>query len=335
MPSQQNNPVNQVPYFSLGIAICAAVVVGISNLPPNVMPMILGSAADHFALNPRQMGLLGGSTLFGWVAGTAICFYILHRVNWRYTAAGGILFAVAGVQLSLLSDHISVLYLAWFVLGFGCSLPTCIGFEIMSQTKNQERSFAMLIFSVVFLSAIVLYLFPKYVLSEWHYTGLVFGQGLLLLSVLLFTWRLPSGRLSDIGESTAPEAVGSNRAAWIALITFLVFFAGQSGLWAFLERAGREIDLQPAEIGLVLSILKLVGGLACLTVVVIASRFGNRWPFVLGFIGILSGVALLHTGSTIAMYAAGGWLWSFSTPWYFVIPLQPLAGWIKQGRLLS
>ena len=305
-------PSKQSAYFGLNIILIGSFVAGICNTPFNVMPMILGSAADGFNLSPQQTGLLGGATLMGWVAGTALCFFILKKANWRHVSIIGLLVASTGVHLSLVSDSVGLIYLAWFILGVGCSLPTCVVFEVMAHTENPERSFGLLIFSIVVTSAAVLYVFPLYILPEWHYTGLVNGFSFMILLMVLLAWKLPAGRLQQHEQAGVRQSSnGSNSAAWIAIAVFLVFFAGQSGLWAFLERAGREIDLPPADIGVVLAILKVVGGLACVVTAVVATRYGNRWPYIVSFVGIVISVYLLDRMDSLATYAIGSWIWEF------------------------
>lgn len=321
-------------HFGIGVAIFASIVAGIVNIPFNAMPMILGSAADHYGLAPAQIGQLGGAMLFGWVGGTALCFFILHRLSWRLVAAAGLVTAVAGVQLSVHSPDISLGYLSWFILGFGASLPTCVCFEVIGNTGNQERSFGMMTLSIVLASAAVLYLFPLFLLSRWGYSGLVLGLSALFLAQLAIVWKLPSGPLSATAAQAHATAAGSNAPAWIAFIAFLIFFSGQSGLWAFLERAGREIAIAPESIGLILAILKVVGGLASITAMVVATRFGNRWPFVAGFVGTVIAVVILENSRSSAPYAIGGWIWEYFFTLVFCYTTAAISRLDRSGRVV-
>ena len=320
-------------HVSLRIGVIASIIGGVSNIPFNIMPVILGSAADHYDLIPREIGLLGGITLLGWVTGTLICFLVLIKTDWRWLSGAGFLLAAAGVQLSLFSESTSLLYLAWFTLGFGCSLPTCIVFEVLAQTQNQERSFGMLTFFVVAVSAIVLYVIPTYILPYWQYTGLVNSISLLLICALLLVWIFPSNSPPQ-SEASNDSDDSSNSTAWIALAAFFIFFAGQSGLWAFLERAGREIDLSPKDIGLALSILKMVGGLAGVAAMVIATRFGIRWPYVASLLGIMFGTYLLDSANSLAMYAMGGWIWEFFFALVFCYSTAAISRLDKTDRMV-
>ncbi|MDB5365507.1 MAG: hypothetical protein JWM77_1434 [Rhodospirillales bacterium] len=321
-------------YFGANAAITACLVAAIANIPFNVMPMILGAAADAFQLVPAQIGLLGGCTLIGWVAGTALSFFIVHRLNWRFVATVGTIVAVLGLQLSLHLPGVAALDLCWFILGLGASLPTCIAFEILGKTANQERYFGTMTLAVVLISAVVLWLFPIFLLSRWGYTGLVFGLSALFLVQIAFTLMVPAGPLHAGERRTVPHQAAISRPAQLALVAFLIFFTGESGLWAFLERAGREIAIAPEEIGTILAVLKVVGGIATAMPILIAKRLGDRWPFVAGFIGTVVAVAILQLSSSSLFYAIGGWIWEFFFTVMFCYTTAAIGRLDRSGRIV-
>lgn len=322
-------------HFAATAAILACLVSGIANIPFNVMPMILGTAADAFGLVPAEIGLLGGATLLGWVGGTALCFFILHRVSWRMVALAGSATAVIALQASLHLPGLPALYLCWFILGLGASLPTCVAFEVLGRTANQERFFGAMTLSVVLISAVVLWLFPFALLSRWGYAGLVHGLSAVFLLKLPMELALPThAPVAAEGGHVVGEKARIARPALLALLAFLIFFSGESGLWAFLERAGRELDIAPVRIGGILAVLKFVGGIAAVVPIIIGKRWGNRWPFVAGFIGTLVGAAILQTSSGALGYALGGWVWEFFFTVVFCYATAAISQLDGSGRLV-
>lgn len=296
-------------FFGRDAAIVASLLAGIANLPFNVMPLILGVAADAFHLIPTQMGLLGAAMLMGWVGGTLFSFFALHRLNWRFAALGGVGLITLGLQASLHVQGVIALDTCWFVLGLGAALPTCVAFEILGQTATPERSFGMMTLTVVLASALVLWLFPLLLIGRWGYAGLVNG---LTACFLLQTFLIPGVPVQGFHSSVRRASRAKLRpAALIAVTAFLIFFTGESGLWAFLERAGREIGLGREQIGVILALLKVIGGIACLSPIILATRLGNRWPFVVGFGASVVAVLLLASAANATLYAAGAWLWEF------------------------
>jgi predicted MFS family arabinose efflux permease len=109
--------------------------------------------------------------------------------------------------------------------------------------------------------------------------------------------------------SAGVASTGVAPAAWLALGIFVVFACGQVALWVFIERIGRSIGVSAGEMGLVFSVLKVVGGLSAALVALLGDRLGNRWPHVLGLLVIGLGVALLASPSSFMVYALGAWIW--------------------------
>jgi hypothetical protein len=61
----------------------------------------------------------------------------------------------------------------------------------------------------------------------------------------------------------------------------------------------------------VLAVLKVLGGAGALVAVLIGSRFGGRWPHVIGLITIAGGTVLLFRAGGLVEYALGAWAWEF------------------------
>jgi len=323
-------------HFDRQVAIFACLIAGIANIPFNAMPLFLGTAADNFGLAPSQIGLLGGATLFGWVGGTALAFFLLHRVNWHLASIAGTLLAIGGLLASLNVSSVNLLYLCWFTLGLGASLPTCIAFDVIGKTAHPERYFGVMTLAVVLFSAAILWLFPILLIPHWGYDGMIFGLAGVFALIVLLTLSLPRSDTTASARLASAQiaAVASSRLAKLAFIAFLIFFAGQSGLWAFVERAGREISIAPQDIGVILAILKVIGGVACVMPIIVADKWGDRWPFIAGFLGTFAGCALLYVSTTATGYALGAWIWEFFFTVVFCYTNAAISRWDKSGRLV-
>jgi hypothetical protein len=323
-------------HFDRQVAIIACLIAGIANIPFNAMPLLLGTAADNFGLVPSQIGLLGGATLFGWVVGTALSFFLLHRVNWRLASIAGTLLTIIGLFTSLNVSSVNLLYLCWFILGLGASLPTCIAFDVIGKTAHPERYFGLMTLAVVLFSAAILWLFPILLIPQLGYAGMIFGLAGVFALIVVLTLSLPRSDTTAGARlaSAQMEAVASSDFAKLAFIAFLIFFAGQSGLWAFLERAGREISIAPQDVGVILAVLKVIGGVACVMPILVADKWGDRWPFVSGFLGTLVGCGLLYASTTATGYAMGAWIWEFFFTVVFCYTNGAISRWDRSGRLV-
>jgi predicted MFS family arabinose efflux permease len=322
--------------FSTRAAIIACLIAGITNIPFNVMPMILGVAADSFGMSASQIGLLGGATLAGWVAGTALSFLVMRKVDWRVCALVGTAITVLALLASLELRGAEVLYACWFIVGLGAAIPTCVSFEILGNSGHQERYFGIMVLGSVLISALILWLFPAFILPIWSYNGLAAGFAAIFVIVaplaLILPTRLDNDNSRDVRDITLPSPPPAAR--W-ALLAFLIFFSGQSATWAFLERAGREIDLSHENIGAILAGLKVVGGIAAAAPIIIAERLGHRWPFIASLIGTVLGCAVLYVSDDATSYIVGSWVWEFFFTVMFCYTTAAVSRIDSSGRIVA
>ena len=293
-----------------GAIFSASILSAIGIASWNLLPVTLGSAADSYSLNDQQLGLLGSSLLSGWLIATIPAFFYLHLINRKWVTVSGAFLAAAGSIISVFSESIIVLYLSWAMAGFGMALVYCVSIQLIAELGDLERSFGYKIVAEVTGGAALLYIFPAFIISIWHFAGASYGVAATYLSALFFLrWITPFqpekyANAKKKGES-APLA------AWIAVFSFLVFLIGVTGLWAFLERIGTDIGVSSHQMGIFLSILKLVGGLAGLTVILASAKYGIRWPHIVAIITISLGVMLLHLAKDAYTYAIGTWVWEY------------------------
>ncbi len=293
-----------------GAILSAAILSAIGIACWNLLPVTLGSAADAYSLSDQQLGLLGSSLLTGWLIATVPAFFYMHLLNRKWVTVFGVILAAAGSIVSIFFESIAVLYLSWAIAGFGMALIYCVSIQLIAELGDLERSFGYKIVAEVTGGAMLLYIFPVFIISIWHYAGASYGLALTYASALFFLrWITPfqpkeHARSENKGE-TAPLA------AWIALFSLLVFLSGITGLWAFLERIGTDVGVSSDQMGIFLSILKLFGGLAGLTVVLASSRFGVRWPHFVAILTIALGLTLLHLAEGAYTYAFGTWIWEY------------------------
>ena len=67
--------------------LSASVASTIGGLPFNALPVMLGSTADSFALDPKAVGLMGSICFAGYLVGTLAAPLWINRMNWRVLTA--------------------------------------------------------------------------------------------------------------------------------------------------------------------------------------------------------------------------------------------------------
>lgn len=301
-------PDSSRPVGPVGAALTACLLSAIGISCWNLMPVILGAAADAHDLDDQRLGLLGSTLLGGWLCATVAAFFLLPTVSRHLALAAGVGLAASGFLVSLLTGQLWGLYAAWAVAGLGAAIVYCVSIQTIAELGYVERAFGLKVSSEVISGAILLYAFPALLIAWWGFKGAMYGiAGVYLLAVLLLPWVRTPQR-----PEAADIPVGAIQLrAWMALLALFVFMCGITGLWAFLERIGRSVGVDAAELGTIFALLKVVGGAAGVTAAVAGIRFGMLWPHWTALLAVTSAVVLLHLAGGAQMFAAGAWIWEF------------------------
>jgi predicted MFS family arabinose efflux permease len=294
--------------------LSASIASTIGGLPFNSLPVMLGSLADSFALDPKAVGLMGSVCFAGYLAGTLAAPLWINRMNWRVLTTASAAGTAASFALSSQVSDLTTLYAVWALIGFFASTMTSLGMRILSDLPNKVRAYGVRQGVELSVTAAVLFALPPLAIAAWRYPGAALAlAGVVALLGLSALW-VPAHPLVPVeagpGGSTARRALPA--AAWGCMAIFFVFLTGNIALWAFLERIGAGLKIAAGEMGLVFAVLKLLGGAAAFFVAWIGERGGQRLPFwaVLAVIG--AGLALLASAQSFVPFALGAWVWEFA-----------------------
>ena len=294
----------------LAFLIAASVASSIGGLPFNTMPILLGAFADQLKLGPAELGTLGSACTGGYLVSTLLGPLWVDRAPWRIAAIIGAVATAATLLWSASAGGVPFLPFAAF--GFAAGLMHSLGMRIVGEGADKERAFGIRLFTELVLIATLLFFLPAALAAR----GLMGGAQLLAGAALvmgLSAFLLPRGPAAgtDAAQQAAAGAAGKAiaSAGWIALGIFVLFACGQVALWVFLERIAHDIGADAAQMGLLFSVLKVVGGLSAALVAALGDRLGNRLPHLLVFITLCIGVALLAVRPSFMVFALGAWIW--------------------------
>ncbi|EKT4559789.1 MFS transporter [Pseudomonas putida] len=321
---------------TLAIMLAASFASTIGGLPFNTLPILLGSMVDSLGFTVEQIGLLGSVCFAGYLLGTLLAVVLIDRMNWRWLTLGCAFGAAAAYGMSSWLPPAVQSWL-WAVIGFFAALMTCLGMRIMGEMANKERALGMRLGIELGVVAAVLFALPSLVIAYFHYTGAALMLAAIILLLSLSALALPRRQefIHEAQQGQADSLLARFRfppAAYAALAFFFLFGAGQIGLWAFLERLGHGLALQPAELGIVFAVLKLLGGAAALALAVVGDRLGVRVPHLIVLAVLGTGLLLLGNAEGFLMYAAGAWIWEVGFTWGCVYQTAAIARLDRSGR---
>lgn len=323
---------------SLALMLAASFASTIGGLPFNSLPILLGSLADTFGLSAAQIGMLGSTCFAGYLVGTLSSVLIINRFCWRRLT---ITSAIASCVLLLLSSvsGAELQMPLWAMIGFFAAMMTCLGLKIIGQMLNKERALGVRQGIELGVTALVLFALPALVISQFGYSGAAISLSVIIMILSISVLWLPKYSHLEHENESLKEQLSIPTSAWLALTIFLVFATGNISLWAFLERIGNGIELEPSQLGIVFAVLKLLGGAAAFSVALVGDKLGLRKPYVIILSVLAIGLYLIweslsYQSNQFILFAMGAWIWEVAFTWGCVFQTAAVARLDSQGRAI-
>lgn len=297
-----------------GTIIAAAIIASaIGALFYNVLPIYLGTAQDYRGLDNRQIGFLSAAFFLGYNVVTISAFFWIRRLSWSLTVAVAAPIAALSLAAGTVLSSYAALAASVVVAGGAFAAIYGIGTTVLGDTSNPARWFGVKIAAEAFTGALLLLVLPATTIARWGFNGTVIGIVIAMIFLSPFLFWIPKAGSKSHDEHAAIERTGEQQSPfiWGALAATLVFFAGASAIWAFIERIGANNGFEPESLGVLLSVTLVFALLGSLLAATLGGRFGNVKPFVTG--GALSLVALLllNMGDSFVVYAIGACMQTF------------------------
>lgn len=309
---------NQFSNPDRGSVIAAALVLAaVGSIFYNLLPLIVGVAQDYRGLSPSELGLLSAAFFLGFNAVSASSFFWLHRFGQRRSAVTALAVAVAAMLASSAQSYLLMLTFTAFAGGaFGVLYG--LASTLIGRTTHQARWFGLKISLEALLGVLLILVLPNTLIEAYGYTGLVAGMVLaaILLSPAFFALprtALAAEPLSAAVEDKVSLLAGERTAIWLALAACLLFFSGQTTVWAFVERLGAEAAFDPDQVAGLLSTTLVFAVLGSLSAAALADRIGNLLPFLAACVLFLIGDAILFQNTNFMAYSVGACVVMYST----------------------
>ena len=327
-----------------GTVIAAAIVASaIGALFYNVLPLYLGTAQDYRGLDNRAIGFLTSAFFLGFNVVTISAFFWIRRLSWGRIVAVAVPVGVLSLYLGTLFDSYAILLLSVTVAGGAFAATYGVGTTILGDTSSPPRWYGIKIAAEGLIGALLLLVLPATAIARWGFDGTVFGiiVGIVFLSPFLF-WTPAhgdKGHESAVPPIDAPEPAGNDSPAqtpyiWGPIIALLIFFAGVTAFWGFLERIGVSGGHDAGAVGLLLSVTLVFSMAGSLLAAMVGGRFGNVKPFIAGSAAFLVALAVLNASQQFSLYAAGACIVTFAIGFMLPITITEIAELDVDGRYI-
>ena len=311
---------NDVNSWSARIAAVTLNVVGITYY--NIMPLLLGGAADSYGVTESQLGFAAAAYTGGMALVNFGGFLWLRQYNWKHLMLAGNLVAA----IALIYPTINFSYQTWLICNLIAGLATGLGFGVsiacLGDTREPERNFAMAYAGQTFLSALLIFNLPRidigldiFQLGQWIVAALMLVA--IALVIILPSAGAKTGRLPISGDTFRS---GWPRAALVmALLMLFLNVVAEGAVWAFLERIAVTSQLDTKFAATVIALSFFAAGAGSIAAVIMGTRFGSGKPFVVAVAMSISSVLVLWMAETATGYVVGVLLfaaaWNLGSPY--------------------
>jgi len=305
MDKINNNPMNRKRVILSGVALSA-----LGAMFYNLLPLFLGVAQDYRGLDNQGIGILSSMFFAGYTLTTSTAFFWIRRINWRAVTLFALIVGSLALLLGGYSQSHGLLMLCIFVAGGAFSTVYGIGATALGDTSNPARWYGLKISAEAMLGAILLFLLPGTVISNYGFMGMMIGMVLaVVLLAPALSWLPSAGSKQSEHVGQKMQIPSQSRVAvWIGLIAVSAFIFSATMIWAFVERMASTAGFEPVLVGKILSLTLIFAVLGSLAAVVIGDRFGSGKPFAAATVIFLLALTWLASTSSLIGFAIGACL---------------------------
>ncbi len=255
-----------------------------------VLPLYVGALAEN-GYDDGQLGNLASMDLAGMAVASVLALFWMKRLNWRWVGAAGMAVLIAANFACIGINDYGTLLALRFVAGLGGGSAVVLAYGVVASTTHPDRYMGLFVVTQMIFQVAAFLLLPslveRYGLPFFYYLFIGLASVGLLLGFLL-----PStGHAEELHRGEVDGLpVRSHLAIFLVLASMMLFFLGQSGIWAFGELIGTAGGLDDQTVGNLLAgttLLALFGGVASAWLDV---RFGRFLPIL---VAVLLQVAML------------------------------------------
>ena len=309
-----------VNHISSRIAAIAINVICITYY--NIMPLVLGGAAESRGLLENQLGFAAAAFMGGLALINFAGFAWLRRYDWRLLVLGGNTLATLAFIAPVFYFSAGSWILCNLLAGAATGISYGVSIACLGDTREPERNFALAYAAQTFLSAGLIFMLPRIAIS---YDLFVVGQGITALlmaaSIALIVILPKRGAKTGVvtREQTASGPGVSQAVLIMALLVLMLNVMAEGAIWAFMERIAVSDGLTTSFAATAMAFSFFASGIGSIAAATMGRRFGSTKPFVVAVALSVSSVWVLWAGGTERIFFAGVMLfalaWNLGSPY--------------------
>jgi hypothetical protein len=312
--------VRDVNHFSSRIAAIAINVICITYY--NIMPLVLGGAAESHGLLENHLGFAAAAFMGGLALINFAGFAWLRRYDWRMLVVGGNVVATFAFILPVFYFSATAWILCNLLAGAATGISYGVSIACLGDTREPERNFALAYAAQTFLSAGLIFMLPRIAI---HYDLFVVGQGIaaiLMAGSIALVVILPrrGAKTGIVTNNTGTALPGVPQAVLImALLVLMLNVMAEGAIWAFIERIAVSGGMTTSFAATAMAFSFFASGVGSIAAAAMGRRFGSVGPFVVAVTLSISSVWVLWAGGTEKLFFAGVMLfalaWNLGSPY--------------------
>lgn len=308
--------------------IAIAAFLTVNNLVYNTLPIILGGLATQRGFDEAQIGLLGSAFLAGQMITNITGPLWVGRVNWKMTVSVAMGVFAAAMALSAHVGY-SMIALFYLIAGGMTGVSLACMFCLISNMANPVRAYSIALISQCVIAGVLVIIFQSFALPLYGLEGLSYLiTGIIIVAIVFVIWVPKNLKVQLTGkvQESEEKAPGkfSNFAPWafVGLLGVALYYTGQTGVWAFVERIGNSRAFDPDFIGVVASGSLILSGLGAWAADLTGDKLGNFKPLIIGIVVFIIAMIILAVSADKYLYFLA--IIIYSCAWNYMTPFQLL-----------
>jgi predicted MFS family arabinose efflux permease len=329
--SQSNFLQFMARHWSLLLALSFG--AALAHIATTGMPLQVGALMDGTARTASQAGLFAFVEVASLSLGMILISVLVARIKpLRVAIAGSLIVALADLSLFVARAFPLQLVLAGIAgLGFGLAYSGTIAAGASSD--DADRAYAIGFGGSLLLVVLIMAILP-FTSARLGFLG-VFAcmSGFALFCAPIFRGFKGATIQRPTRLQPARSAAWRTPGAAGLLFSWAAFSTGTAVVYVFAERIAKNIQLVPADIGLVLSCGVFMGVFGTSLAALLSRRLNRRVALVSGLAGSAVSCFLIGHATTLVLFAAGIFVFWIFTMFLYCFLLGTAAVLDKSGRL--